>query len=198
MYSDGNEGVYGMNDQSKIDLEHYSSEGMPTIPLRPMPTNANINRVYGVCIVLVVALLVIDHATIESLVATNILPQLVFCIGLTVLAFVFAIVRRWYWLCIASVSIGAVLAGLPWLMVFGGAVIGLLIGVAFLLVYGIGRIWFDYSEPWPFVASGIATAYALLAILAKTAVLPEIIVLPVVLLGVGVLFAWQLRHQKVI
>jgi hypothetical protein len=38
----------------------------------------------------------------------------------------------------------------------------------------------------------------MLAILAKTAVLPEILVLPVVLLGVGVLFALQLRRQKVI
>jgi hypothetical protein len=187
-----------MNEQPKIDLEHYSSEGMPTIPLRPMPTTANINRIYAICIVLVVALLVIDHATIESLIATYILPQLVFCIGLIVLAFVLAIVRRWYWLCIAAVAFGAVLVGLPWLNVFGGAILGLLIGVAFLLVYGIGRIWFDYSEPWPFIASGVATAYAMLAILAKTAVLPEILVLPVVLLGVGVLFALQLRRQKVI
>ena len=187
-----------MTEQPKIDLEHYSSEGMPTIPLRPAPTSANINRVYGVCIVVIVALLAIDHTNIESFVTTYILPQLVFCIGLTVLAFVLAIVRRWYWLCIASVSIGAVLTGLPWLMVFGGAVIGLLIGVAFLLVYGMGRIWFDYNESWPFVASGVATAYALLAILAKTAIIPAILVLPVVLLGVGVLFAWQLRRQKVI
>lgn len=187
-----------MNDQSKIDLEHYSSEGMPTIPLRPGPTTANINRVYGLCIVVIVALLAINPAVLQSFISIYILPQLVFCIGLTVLAFVLAIVRRWYWLCIGSVSIGAIFAGLPWLVVFGGAIIGLLIGVAFLLVYGMGRIWFDYNESWPFVVSGVATAYALLAILAKTEIIPAILVLPVVLLGVGALFAWQLRRQKVI
>ncbi len=187
-----------MNEQPKIDLEHYSSEGMPTIPLRPAPTTANVNRVYGLCIVVIVALLAINPAAIHAIISTYILPQLVFCIGLIVLAFVLAIVRRWYWLCIVSVSVGAVLAGLPWLTVFGGAIIGLLIGVAFLLVYGMGRIWFDYNESWPFIASGVATAYALLAILAKTAIIPAILVLPVILLGVGVLFALQLRRQKVI
>lgn len=187
-----------MNEQPKIDLEHYSSEGMPTIPLRPIPTTANINRVYGVCIVVIVALLAINPDTIQSVISTYILPQLVFSIGLTVLAFVLAIVRRWYWLCIASVSIGAVLAGLPWLVVFGGAILGLLIGLAFLLIYGMGRIWFDYGESWPFIVSGVATAYALLAILAKTAIIPAIVVLPTILLAVGVLFALQLRRQKVI
>ena len=198
MYSDCDEGVYDMNDQSKIDLEHFSSEGMPTIPLRSTPTTANTNRVYGLCIVMIVALLAIDHALIETFITTYILPQLVFCIGLTVLAFVLAIVRRWYWLCIASVSIGAVLAGLPWLTIYGGAILGLLIGLAFLLIYGMGRIWFDYTESWPFIASGVATAFALLAILAKVSLIPAIVVLPVVLCGVGVLFALQLRRQKVI
>ena len=187
-----------MNEQPKIDLEHFSSEGMPTIPLRPAPTTANTNRVYGLCIVVIVALLAIDHALIETFITTYILPQLVFCIGLTVLAFVLAIVRRWYWLCIASVSIGALFAGLPWLSVYGGAIEGLLIGLAFLLIYGMGRIWFDYSEFWPFVASGLATAFALLAILAKAAIIPVIIVLPLMLCGVGVWFALQLRRQKVL
>ena len=187
-----------MNEPSKIDLEHFSSEGMPTIPLRPMPTAANINRVYGLCIVVIVALLAIDHTVLESFVTMYVLPQLVFCIGLTVLAFVLAIVRRWFWLCVISVALGAILAGLSWLVVFGGAILGLLIGFAFLLIYGMGRIWFDYSESWPFVASGVATAYALLAILAKTRVIPDIVVFPLVLLGVSLLFAWQLRRQKVI
>jgi len=195
---DGDGGLAVMNDQPKIDLEHFSSEGMPTIPLRPAPTSANINRVYGVCIVVIVALLAIDHTNIESFVTTYILPQLVFCIGLIVLAFVLAIVRRWFWLCIVAVSVGAVVSGLPWLTTYGGAIIGLLVGLAFLLIYGMGRIWFDYSESWPFVASGVATTFALLAILAKTSLIPAIVVLPLVLCGVGALFALQLRRQKVI
>ena len=187
-----------MSEPSKIDVEHFSSEGMPTIPLRPMPTAANINRVYGLCIVVIVALIAINHETLQSFVATYLLPQLVFCIGLTVLAFVLAIVRRWYWLCVVAVSFGAIFVGLPWSESVGGAVIGLLLGLAFLLIYGMGRIWFDYSESWPFIASGVATAYALLSILAKTEIIPAIVVLPIVLFGVGVLFALQLRQQKVI
>ena len=36
-----------MNEQPKIDLEHYSSEGMPTILLCTMLTIVNMNRVCG-------------------------------------------------------------------------------------------------------------------------------------------------------
>lgn len=187
-----------MNDQSKIDFEDYSSAGMPTIPLRPLPTTANLNRVYGLCIIVVVALLAIDHTVIHAFVATYIMPQLVFSMGLTVLVFVLAIVRRWYWLCITAVTVAALLASLPWYATFGGAISGLLLGVAFLVIYGIGRIWFDYNELWPFAVSGVATVFALLAILAKAQLLPEVLVLPVVLCGIGVLFVRQLRRQNVI
>ena len=187
-----------MSEPSKIDVEHFSSEGMPTIPLRPTSTAANTNRVYGMCIVVIVALLAINQTIIQSFVNAYLLPQLVFYIGLTVLTFVLAIVRRWYWLAVVAVALGAVLVGLPWLATIGGAIVGLLIGLAFMCVYAIGRVWFDYSEPWPFVASGVATVYALLAILAKTTLIGESIVLPLVLIGVGIVFAWRLRLQKVI
>lgn len=187
-----------MNEVPKLDIDQFTSEGMPTIPLRITSSSANTNRVFGLCIVAIVMLLAIDHGIIDSLLSTYIKPQLGFFIGLTVFAFVVAIVRRWYSLTIVSIACGAIFTGLMWVPLFGGAILGLLIGVAFLLVYGIGRMWFDSHDIWPFVASGVATAYALLSIVIPKLNLPDIIVLPIMLAGVATLFVLGLRRQKAI
>jgi hypothetical protein len=101
----------------------------------------------SVCIVVIVALLVIDQATLESIITKYIVPQLVFFIGLMVLAFL-------YW---RSCGVGIGYALVPYHLVLslqdyriwqpmGEPSLGCSSGVAFLVVYGIGRIWFDYSE----------------------------------------------------
>lgn len=187
-----------MTNQTEPTIEQFSSEGMPTIPLRPMHVSTNINRVYGICIAVIVFFYAISASVLMHIVTDMILPQLVIVLGICVLSFVFAIVRRMYWLCVLAVAVGAVCGSLPWVATYGGVIIGLSVGVTFLLIYGVARVWFERSETWPFVVSAIATGYALLALAARQQLIPDAIVLPIVLIVVSGLFVLQLRRQNVL
>ncbi|MFM7679844.1 MAG: hypothetical protein ACKO83_13445 [Roseiflexaceae bacterium] len=187
-----------MTNQHDQSVDPFSSEGMPTIPLRPMQTSTNINRVYGVAIAVIVLCVAIGAETLTAFVTSLILPQLVFVLGVCLLAFVFAVVRRTYWLLILSLAVAGVGIALPWVSTFGGAIVGVSVGVTFLAIYGVVRIWFDRQETWPFVMSAIATFYALLALGSQYYALPTWVVLPLVLVVVSGLFVAQLRRQSVI
>ena len=187
-----------MTNQQDQSVDPFSSEGMPTIPLRPMQTSTTINRFYGVAIAVIVLCIVIGSETLTSFVTSLILPQLVFVLGVCLLAFVFAVVRRTYWLLIFSLTVAGIGIALPWVPTYGGAIVGISVGVTFIAIYSIVRIWFDRQETWPFVLSAIATFYALLVLVSHYYALPSWAVLPVVLVVISGLFVAQLRRQSVI
>jgi hypothetical protein len=187
-----------MTNQQDQSVDPFSSEGMPTIPLRPMQTSTTINRVYGIAIAAIVVCVAIGSETLEAFVTSWVLPQLVFVLGVCLLAFVFAVVRRTYWLLILSLAIAGIGIALPWVATYGGAVVGISVGVTFMVIYSLVRIWFDRQETWPFVMSAIATFYALLALISHYYALPAWAVLPIVLVVVSALFVAQLRRQSVI
>jgi len=187
-----------MTNQQDQSIDPFSSEGMPTIPLRPMQTSTDINRVYGIAIAVIVLCVAIGSEILTTFMTSMILPQLVFVLGICLLAFVYAVIRRTYWLLIVSLAVAGIGIALPWVSAFGGAIVGVSVGVTFLAIYGVVRIWFNRQETWPFVMSAIATFYALLALVSQYYALPPWAVLPIVLVVVAGLFVVQLRRQSVI
>lgn len=187
-----------MTNQQDQSVDPFSSEGMPTIPLRPLKTSTNINRVYGVAIAALVLCIAVGSESLIAFVMTFVVPQLVILLGVCLLAFVYAVVRRVYWLAIFVLAFAGIGIALPWVPTMGGAIVGVSVGVTFLLVYAIMRIWFDRHENWPFVMAAIATLYALLALFSQRMAWPTFYVLPIVLIVVSILFVVQLRRQSVL
>lgn len=187
-----------MTNQQDQSLDPFSSEGMPTIPLRPLKSSTHINRVYGTVIAVLVLCVAIGAEQLTTFTVNVVVPQLVILLGICLLAFVFAVVRRIYWLSVFSLAVAGIGIAIPWLPTFGGAIVGLSIGLSFLFIYAVIRIWFDRHENWPFAMSAIATFYALLALLSRNFAWPSFYVMSLVLVVVTLLFAVQLRRQSVI
>lgn len=187
-----------MTNPVEPQSEQFTSEGMPTIPLRPMQVTTTTNRVYGVCLAVIVFFIAVNHDVLLQGTRDFVVPQLVFILGLGVLVFVLAVVRRWYWLCVGALAMLGTAIATPWVATIGGAVVGISVGVTFLLIYAVARVLFDRNETWPFLMSAIATVYAGLSLAAHSNLLPEWLVLPILLIGIAILFVRQLRIQQVL
>ena len=187
-----------MTGQPNQTEDLFSSEGMPTIPLRPKQSATDINRSFIFCIVVLVAILAIGQDKLGDVMLNVVYPQYVILLSLSILGFVFSIVRSWYWVCVVSLATIGLVVTLPWYSTHGTTLIGVSTGVAYLLLYVIARLWFERTELWPLVLAAVATGFAALMLLTQYALLPVVAVVPLLIVVIVVVFGLRLRGQSVI
>lgn len=187
-----------MTGQSNHTEDLFSSEGMPTIPLRPKQSATDINRSFIVCIVVLVAILAIGQEKLGEFLVTAVYPQYVILLSLSILGLVFSIVRSWYWVCVVSLAIIGLVVTLPWFATHGSTLVGVSTGLSYLVLYGISRVWFERTEQWPLVIAAVATGFAMLMLLTQYTSLPIVAVVPLIIVVIVAVFGYRLRGQSVI
>ena len=187
-----------MTGQSNQTEDLFSSEGMPTIPLRPKQSATDINRSFIAIIVVMVTMLSIGQDKLGEFLLAAVYPQYVILLSLSILGLVFSIVRSWYWVCVVSLATIGLIVTLPWFVSHGSTLIGVSTGVAYLVLYIIARLWFERTELWPLVIAAVATGFAILMLLTQYGLLPVVAVIPIIIVVIVAVFGYRLRGQSII
>lgn len=189
-------GEHMVNDrdtQSQPDMM-FSSEGMPTIPLRK-PSSGALSWVYGALLIVIGILNVLDVAVIFDLVVAQLAPRWLFVIGAGAVALTFAFVQHRKWLSVVAVVLLLLGVGLPFVAPTNGIILPMMLSFAAVVAFVVVRWYFQSQEQWMLIVSAFALLTAVLMLGAHNELYATRLVLPLLLIVIGGIFLWQLQRK---
>jgi hypothetical protein len=185
-----------MQNDHYQDDELFSSEGMPTIPLRKADAPLNANWVYGLLLVCIGVLVVIDVSAVYTLIVSAFAPRAWFVAGVGVVALVVAYVQHWRILFGVGLVLTQIAVALPFAESTQGAILPMALSVAVLVCFVVFRILYQQQHQWMLVVSGFALVATLLMVIAQYGIVATRFIVPGLIILIGVAFMWQLRMNR--
>jgi hypothetical protein len=172
----------------------FSSEGMPTIPLRK-PTSGARNWVYGVLLIVIGLLNLLDVSVIFNLVVEQLAPRWLFVVGVSVVALTFAFVQHRKWLSMVAILFFMAGVGLPFVATTSGVILPMMLSLAAVVAFVVVRWYFQAQENWMLIVSAFALLTAMLMLGAHNNLYATRLVLPLLLIVIGGMFLWQMQRK---
>ena len=172
----------------------FSSEGMPTIPLRK-PTSGALSWVYGALLIVIGILNLLDVSVIFDLLVVQLAPRWMFLVGAGVVALTFAFVQHRKWLSVVAVLLLMIGIGLPFAASTNGVVLPMMLSLAAVVAFVIVRWYFQLQEQWMLIVSACALLTAVLMLGAHNGLYAARLVLPLLLIVIGGMFLWQMQRK---
>lgn len=185
--------VNDRDTQSQPDMM-FSSEGMPTIPLRK-PTSGALSWVYGALLIVIGLLNVLDVAVIFDLMVGQLAPRWMFVVGAGAVALTFAFVQHRKWLSVVAVLLLMVGIGLPFVATTNGVILPMMLSLATVVAFVVVRWYFQVQENWMLIVSAFALLTAVLMLGAHNDLYATRLVLPLLLIVIGGMFLWQMQRK---
>lgn len=183
-------------DERYQDEELFSSEGMPTIPLRKESSPIQSSWVYGLLLIFIGLLAVLDTSTLYTLIVNEFSPRAWFIAGVGVVALVVAYVQQLRTLFGVAIVILVMALALPFVGATQGAILPLGVSLAVLVCFVVFRILYASAHAWMLVVSGFALLTTLLMVLSQYGLFASRYVLPLLIMLIGAVFLWQLRKAR--
>jgi len=172
----------------------FSSEGMPTIPLRK-PTSGALSWVYGALLIVIGILNLLDVSVIFDLLVVQLAPRWMFLVGAGVVALTFAFVQHRKWLSVVAVLLLMVGIGLPFVATTNGVILPMMLSLATVVAFVVVRWYFQVQENWMLIVSAFALLTAVLMLGAHNDLYATRLVLPLLLIVIGGMFLWQMQRK---
>jgi len=173
----------------------FSSEGLQTIPLRLGSIHTNKSVVHGGLLIAVALLMLVEPQQLMSFFVSEIASRYLFILGGSIALTLVAFVERWTWLIFIGMTLFSVAVASQYVVVTSGAALTIALTESCFLFFLLMRVWFQKHLHWAVVCTILGAVCSLLIFGMKFAVIPQMLILPSLLVVIAVMFIIDLRRR---
>jgi hypothetical protein len=184
-----------MQDVNESTPLTFSSEGLQTIPLRLGSLRTNKSIVHGGLLIIVALLMLVEPQQLMTFFVTEIASRYLIILGGSIALTVVAFIERWQWLIFVGMTLFSVAVASQYVVVTSGAALTIALAESCFLFFLLMRVWFHRHLHWALVFASVSAVCSALIFAMQFGYLPQVFVLPILLLLIAVMFIIDLRRS---